>query len=129
MTTRAARLLLGCAVRLLPVASRWRYADELDAELFAMPARRRLGYAVSVLAGAPRLRWELVAVRCGGRASARCWAGVHHDRTLHPNREEPMIIALECVRCGRVRDPRQYLPRTQRLDNVVWGSYYLDGNR
>jgi hypothetical protein len=127
--TRLARALLAAAVHLLPVPYRRRYADELDADLLSLPRWRRPVYALSVLVAAPGLRWALLAVLCGGRASVRCWLGRHHDQRFHPNPEDRFVIALQCHRCRRVRDPRQYLPRTQRLDDVAWGGAYLAGGR
>ncbi len=127
--TGLARTLLAVAVHLLPSQCRSRYADELDAELLSVTHGRRLGYALSILAAAPRLRWALLAGLCGGRSSLRCWLGKHHDRRLHPNPENHEVIALQCRRCDRVRDPKQYLPRKGRLDGVAWGGAYLSGGR
>ncbi len=127
--THLARTLLAVAVHLLPSQCRSRYDDEFDAELLSLSRRRRLGYALSILAAAPRLRWALLEVLCGGRASLRCWLGKHHDRRLHPNPDNHEVIALQCRRCGRVRDPKQYLPRKQRLDDVAWGGAFLAGGR
>ena len=64
---------------------------------------------------------------CGGHASLRCWLGKHHDRRIHPNPDDRLVIALECRRCARVRDPKQYLPRKQRLDDVAWGGVLITG--
>lgn len=125
--TRLARALLAAAVRLLPSQCRWRYEDEFDAELLSLPRHRRPGYALSVLTSAPMLRWALLAVLCRGHASLRCWLGKHHDRRFHPNPDDHLIIALQCRRCGRVRDPKQYLPRKQRLDEVAWGGVLITG--
>ena len=125
--TALARAALAAAVHLLPSQCRWRYEDEFDGELLSLPRRRRLGYALSVLAAAPRLRWALLAVLCGGHASLRCWSGKHHDKRTHPNPDDHAVIALECRRCGRVRDPKQYLPRKQRLDDVAWGGVLITG--
>ena len=125
--TRLARALLAAAVHLLPSQCRWRYEDEFDAELLCLPRRRRPGYALLVLTAAPSLRWALLAVLCGGHASLRCWLGKHHDRHFHPNPEDHLVIALQCRRCGRVRDPKQYLPRKQRLDDVAWGGVLING--
>jgi hypothetical protein len=125
--TGPARALLAVAVHLLPRQCRSRYDDEFDAELLSLPRRNRPGYALSILTAAPRLRWELLAVLCGGRASLRCWLGKHHDRQVHPNPDDHDVIALECRRCGRVRDPKQYLPRRQRLDDVAWGGVLITG--
>ncbi|MEO5747285.1 MAG: hypothetical protein ABIQ61_04945 [Ornithinibacter sp.] len=127
--TLIARWLLAVAVHLLPRQSRRRYEDEFDAELLSLPRPARPGYSVSVLGAAPRLRWSLLATLSGGHASLRCWLGWHHDRIVHPNPDEHLIIALECVSCGRVRDPRQYLPRQHRLDGVAWGGAFLAGGR
>jgi hypothetical protein len=125
--TGLARALLAVAVHLLPSQCRSRYDDEFDAELLSLPRPNRPGYALSILTAAPRLRWELLAVLCGGRASLRCWLGKHHDRQVHPNPDDRDVIALECRRCGRVRDPKQYLPRRQRLDDVAWGGVLITG--
>jgi hypothetical protein len=125
--THLARALLTAAVRLLPSQYRWRYEDEFDAELLSLPRHRRPGYALSVLTAAPRLRWALLAVLCGGHASLRCWLGKHRDRRFHPNPDDHLVIALQCRRCGRVRDPKQYLPRKQRLDDVAWGGVLVTG--
>lgn len=127
--TRLARALLAAAVHLLPSQCRWRYEDEFDAELLSLPRRSRPGYALSMLTAAPRLRWALLAVLCGGHASLRCWLGKHHDRRLHPNPDNHDVIALQCQRCDRVRDPKQYLRRKERLDDVAWGGAYLSGGR
>lgn len=120
--TRLARALVGLAVRALPRSARRRYAAELDAELLDLPRRRRLGYALSVLGGSPRLRWELLVALCRPHSPAPCWLGLHRDRTVHPNREEHWVVAKECRRCHRVRDPRQYLPARRRLDGVAWAA-------
>jgi len=125
--TVLARALLALAVRLLPVQCRWRYDDEFDAELLCLHRRRRPGYALSILLAAPRLRWELLAALCGGHASLRCWLGKHHDTTFHPNPDDRLVIALRCTRCSRIRDPKQYLPRKQRLDDVAWGGVLITG--
>jgi hypothetical protein len=125
--TRLARALLAAAVHLLPSQCRWRYEDEFDAEMLTLPRRRRPGYAMSVMIAAPRLRWALLAVLCGGHASLWCWLGKHHDRRFHPNPNDHLVIALQCRRCGRVRDPKQYLPRQQRLDDVAWGGVLITG--
>ncbi len=125
--THVARMLLVATVHLLPSQCRGRYEDEFDAELLSLPRRRRPGYALSVLTAAPRLRWALLAVLCGGHASIRCWLGKHHDLRIHPNPDDHLIIALQCRRCGRVRDPNQYLPRKQRLDDVAWGGVLITG--
>ena len=127
--THLARTLLAVAVHLLPSQCRSRYDDEFVAELLSLSPRRRLGYALPILAAAPRLRWALLEVLCGGRASLRCWLGKHHERRLHPNPDNHEVIALQCRRCGRVRDPKQYLPRKQRLDDVAWGGAFLAGGR
>ena len=114
-------------MHLLPSQCRGRYECEFVAELLSLPRRRRPGYALSVLTAAPRLRWALLAVLCGGHASIRCWLGKRHDLRIHPNPDDHLIIALQCRRCGRVRDPNQYLPRKQRLDDVAWGGVLITG--
>ena len=95
--THLARTLLAVAVHLLPSQCRSRYDDEFDAELLSLSRRRRLGYALSILAAAPRLRWALLEVLCGGRASLRCWLGKHHDRRLHPNPDNHEVIGSVAV--------------------------------
>lgn len=125
--TSVARALLAMAVHLLPAQCRWRYDDEFDADLLCLPGRHRPGYALWVLTAAPRLRWVLLGVLCGGHASVRCWLGRHSDLRFHPNVDNHDVIALQCRRCGRVRDPKQYLPRQQHLDDVAWGGVLITG--
>ena len=126
--TRLARALLAAAVHMLPSQCRWRYyRTSSTPSCSELPRRGRPGYALSVLTAAPRLRWALLAVLCGGHASLRCWLGKHHDSRFHPNPDDHLVIALQCRRCGRVRDPKQYLPRKQRLDDVAWGGVLMTG--
>lgn len=125
--TRVALAILALAVRLLPVQARRRYAAEFDAELHELGARRRPRYALSILAGSLRLRWQLLVTLSGGHASAWCWAGLHRDRRFHPNPEDPTVIALQCRHCGRIRDPRQYL-RRRNAEDIAWANVYLRGN-
>ena len=122
--TGLARMLLSVVVRLLPRAARRRYQEELDADLLHVAARRRMLFALSVLASVPKLRWEVLAGLSGGRPSLRCYLGRHGKRVLHPNPEDHSIIALECERCSQVRDPRQYLPASD-ANGVAWGGVYL----
>ena len=122
--TGLARMLLSVVVRLLPRAGRRRYQEELDADLLHVAAGGRMLFALSVLASVPKLRWEVLAGLSGGRPSLRCYLGRHGKRVLHPNPEDHSIIALECRRCGQVRDPRQYLPASD-ANGVAWGGVYL----
>ena len=122
--TGLARMLLRVVVRLLPRAARRRYQEELDADLLHVAAGGRMLFALSVLASVPKLRWEVLAGRSGGRPSLRCYLGRHGKRVLHPNPEDHSIIALKCRRCGQVRDPRQYLPASD-ANGVAWGGVYL----
>ena len=122
--TGLARMLLSVVVRLLPRAARRRYQEELDADLLHVAAGGRMLYALSVLASVPKLRWEVLAGLSGGRPSLRCYLGRHGKRVLHPNPEDHSIIALECRRCGQMRDPRQYLPASD-ANGVAWGGVYL----
>lgn len=122
--TRLARVLLIVVARLLPRAARRRYQEELDAELLHVAPKGRVLFAFSLLASVPRLRWEVLAGLSGGRPSLRCYLGMHDKRVVHPNPDDHTIIALECRRCGHVRDPRQYLPASN-ADGVAWGGAYL----
>ena len=122
--TRLARMLLGVTTRLLPRAARRRYQEELDADLLQVEPGGRVIFALSMLASVPRLRWEVLAGLTGGRPSLRCYLGRHGKRVVHPNPEDHSIIALECRRCGQVRDPRQYLHASD-ANGVAWGGVYL----
>jgi hypothetical protein len=122
--TGLARMLLSVMAKLLPRAARRRYQEELDAELLHVAPAGRLLFAMSMLASVPKLRWEVLAGLSEGRPSLRCYLGRHGKRVLHPNPEDHTIIALECRRCGHVRDPRQYLP-TSDPNGVAWGGVYL----
>lgn len=120
-----ARLLVTATVRLLPRATRRRYREELEAELH--DSSRPLRMAASLLAAAPRLRWEVLVGMCGGNPSLRCYLGWHGRRVLHPNPEDHTVVVLRCPRCGQLRDPRQYLP-AHDAEGVAWGGVYLGGH-
>jgi hypothetical protein len=105
--TTFADLVLGWVVRVLPRSSRRRYEAELDAEMRELPARRRPGFALSMLAGAPRLRWEVLGATSPGAVSMRCLVGRHGRRVTHPVHDHRVVVHV-CPRCGHVRDPRQY---------------------
>jgi len=122
---RLAPAVVTAAVRLLPLAARRRYREELDAELRDAP--HPLALAGSMLTAAPRLRWEVLTGLCGGRASLRCYVGWHGRQVLHPNPEDHTVVVLRCPRCGRLHDPRQYLP-AHDADGVAWGGVYLGGH-
>ena len=122
--TGLARMLLSVVTRLLPRAAKRRYQEELDAELLHVAPARRVLFAMSMLASVPKLRWEVLAGLSGGRPSLRCYLGRHGKRVVHPNPEDHSIIALECRRCGQVRDPRQYLHASD-ANGVAWGGVYL----
>jgi hypothetical protein len=118
--TGLTRMMLSVVTRLLPRAAGRRYQEELDAELLCVAPRGRVLFALSVLASVPKLRWEVLAGLSGGRPSLRCYLGRHGKRVVHPNPEDLSIIALECRRCGHVRDPRQHL-RASDANGVAWG--------
>jgi hypothetical protein len=122
--TGLARMLLSVVARLLPRAARRRHDEELDAELLHVPPGGRVLFALSMLASVPKLRWEVLAGLSRGRPSLPCYLGRHGKRVVHPNPEDHSIIALECRRCGRVRDPRQYLHASD-ANGVAWGGVYL----
>lgn len=109
---RFANSTISLAVRLLPQQARRRYGAEFEADLRSLPARKHIPYAVSTLAGSPRLRWEVLHSLTGGGA-AQCFCGRHDDRRIHTESTDPKVFALECRRCGRVRDPNQ---REKRKD-------------
>jgi hypothetical protein len=125
--TSPASMLLSVVAHLLPRAARARYQEELDAEPLRVAPAGRMRFVASLLASAPRLRWEVLAGLSGGRPSMRCYLGRHGRRVLHPNPDDHTIIALACPRCGRVRDPRQYLPASN-AEGVAWGGVYLGGH-
>ena len=104
---------LDLAIRILPTQVRRRYVAEFDADLATLPrGRKRTAYAVSTLLGAPRLRWEVLHAEAGSGA-VPCFLGRHHNRRIHTESADPTVFALECTRCGRIRDPKQ---RDQRTD-------------
>lgn len=112
--TRLADYPLDLAIRILPTQVRRRYVAEFDADLQSLPrGRRQTGYAVSTLVGAPRLRWEVLHAAAGSGAPA-CFVGRHHDRRVHTESADPTVFALECTRCGRIRDPKQRDQRTSQ---------------
>ncbi|KGN32678.1 hypothetical protein N802_16760 [Knoellia sinensis KCTC 19936] len=110
--TRLADPLLSLSIKILPSPVRRRYVAEFEADLESLPRTKQLGYAVSTLFGAPHLRWEVLSSQAGSGA-AFCYVGRHHDRRIHTGSADPTVFALECTRCGRIRDPKQ---RDQRTD-------------
>lgn len=70
---RMSRGLVVLAVRLLPIAARLRYRDELCGELIELPCRARWGHALRVLACGWQLRRAVVEAICtpDGAASRR----------------------------------------------------------
>ena len=122
--TRLANLLMSFAVALLPQQERRRYAEEFEAELRSQHGWGRIAYAVSTRAGGPHLRWELLC-RLAGQRVPFCFLGMHRDLTVHPNAEEQLIVARECILCHRTRDPSQYAPREnpQGLGRMMQGHY------
>jgi len=119
--TRLPLAMVRLAAHLLPHASRRRYVAEFEADLRELPNPRRLSYAVSTLVGAPRLRWEVLQAATGGHALL-CFVGRHQDRRVHTRSADPMVFALECGRCRRIRDPRQYASRPRMNDLPAWYS-------
>lgn len=117
--------IVALAARLMPRSEEFRYRCEFEADLAALPARARLAHAISVLLGAPALRWSLLG-GAGRRPSLRCLIGVHAERTVHPNPENQTIIAKRCARCGRQRDPRQY-EGVKHAEGLAWGNPFIRG--
>jgi hypothetical protein len=111
--TRLADYPLDLAIHILPAQVRRRYVAEFDADLRSLPRTKRLPYAVSTLLGAPRLRWEVLHARAGSGA-VTCFFGRHHNRRVHTRSADPTVYALECTRCGRIRDPKQRDMRTDQ---------------
>lgn len=112
--TRLADYPLDLAIRVLPPQVRRRYVAEFDADLATLPrGRKQTGYAVSTLLGAPRLRWEVLHA-AAGYGAVPCFMGRHHDRRVHTESADPTVYALECTRCGRIRDPKQRDTRTDQ---------------
>ena len=111
--SRLADYPLDLAIRILPPQVRRRYVAEFDADLQALPNGKRPAYAVSTLLGAPRLRWEVIHSAAGAGA-VPCFLGRHHDRRVHTESPDPTVFALECSRCGRIRDPKQRDLRTDQ---------------
>lgn len=117
---------LDLAVRILPPQVRRRYVAEFEADLETLPrGMRQTGYAVSTLLGAPRLRWEVLHAAAGSGAVA-CFVGRHKDRKVHTESADPTVYALECTRCGRIRDPKQRDLRTDQagIGRTMYGSNF-----
>lgn len=117
--------LISLTERLLPPQFRLRYQAEFNADLAHLPESDRLRYALSALRGAPMLRWRLIeAPALSGHLA--CFLSRHQEYVLHPNPDDRTIIALECDRCGNVRDPIQYLPKRDGTA-LAWGNPMLRG--
>lgn len=124
--SRLADYPLDLAVKILPGQVRRRYVAEFDADLATLPrGMKQTGYAVSTLVGAPRLRWEVIHTAAGSGA-VPCFFGRHHDRRVHTESADPTVFALECTRCGRIRDPKQRETRTDQggIGRTMFGSHF-----
>jgi hypothetical protein len=121
MTLHPVRRLRYWAVDLLPAGARARYDEEYRADLSALSGWRALRYAGSVLLGAPGLRRALLAAdpSLAYHRPALCALGRHDDVTVHGNAEDQRMVHEECRRCGRIKDGRQYLQRSNN-DEVAW---------
>lgn len=77
------------------------------------------------MVGVPRLRWELLR-RLAGQRVPFCFLGMHRNLTVHPNAEEQLIVARECILCHRTRDPNQYARREnpQGLGRMMPGGHF-----
>ena len=107
--TWSARVLVAVAAQVLPADERDRYAAEFSAELCALPARRQIMTAASMMAGSFALRHALHDPEKGLAMSAhrplRCRSGMHsYQRVNDDNPESRITQHLECERCGKIKE-------------------------
>jgi hypothetical protein len=106
------KAVLTLAVWALPKGHRPRYRQEFGTELRELPAGERLGYALSVLVHAPRLRSALAGTTTPAAAQVkrarkplRCTLGRH--RWVQRSAEDGTRYEC-CVRCAKDRAPGSY---------------------
>jgi hypothetical protein len=116
------------AVAILPVGAQARYSQEYRADLAALSGRQAFRYAVSVLLGAPRLRWTLLQgdPTLADQRPLICRIGLHAYVEVHDNPEDLSNVALHCRRCGVTKDPKRDLQR-KNADNVAWVGAHWQG--
>ncbi len=106
-------LLIRLAVVVLPAEHRTRYEDEFRAELVEVPLPARTAHACSLVVGALPLRRALgdlgpTTVRAPSKAW-RCRFGRHRWTMVgDDNPENRKSMHLQCVRCPRTKDIREY---------------------
>ena len=113
-----ALIVLACA--LLPRSRRLRYRAEFVAELRSLPRTERTAYAVAAIGNSPHLAAEL------RRAATRplpCRVGLHHNRRTF-NAEDMTIRSKTCLRCGRIKDKKEYEQRGG-TEGMAYGAMYF----
>jgi len=121
MRLHPVRRLRYLAVDMLPAGARTRYDEEYRADLSTLSGWRAVRYACSVLVGAPGLRRALLEAdpSLAYHRPVRCHLGWHDDVAVHGNREDQRVVHDECRRCGRIKDGKEYLARSNN-DEVAW---------
>jgi len=108
-----ARWLLGIVVRVLPAHARDRYREEFRTELAELSVPAQIAQALSLLAGSVALRTALTSRELptlgGTRRSWRCRLGRHRYIGRESDNPEMRGVGyLQCVRCGKRKDPPSY---------------------
>ena len=111
--------LIWISLLMLPAPDRNRYDAEFRAELVWVHGVRQLLQAVSLLLGAPALRRALTAdvdtTVYAPHRSLRCTLGRHrYIRVQDGNLENLRSAHLECTRCLRLKEIKEYTPTNGR---------------
>jgi len=108
-----ARWLLGIVVIVLPAHARDRYREEFRTELAELSVAAQVVQAFSLLVGSGALRVALssreVSTLGNSRRDWRCRLGRHRYVGRDSDNPEMRGVGyLQCIRCGKRRDPPSY---------------------
>ncbi len=108
-----ARWLLGIVVLVLPSHTRDRYREEFRTELAELSVAAQVAQALSLLAGSVALRAALSSQELptlgSTRRDWRCRLGRHRYVGRESDNPEMRGVGyLQCVRCGKRKDPPSY---------------------
>ena len=120
-----ARWLIGLTVAMLPGDARDRYREEFRTELAELGWVAQLPQACSLVIGALPLRNALserdLPDMVVEKKDWRCRIGRHsYVVRENDNAETRGVGYLQCVRCGKHKDPPRYEPVSQR-GAMGWG--------
>jgi len=122
-----ARWLLGIVILVLPAHARDRYREEFRTELAELSVAAQIAQASSLLVGSVALRTALTSRELptlgSTRRSWRCRLGRHRYIGKESDNPEMRGVGyLQCVRCGKRKDPPSYGPPLPTVIGISGGA-------